>query len=156
MGDHSESIQVDFDPSLVSYRDLLQVALQEGSFGGRAYSRQYRSVIFYHDSAQQEAAREAGIREAEPLGKFTRAEDYHQKYYLQQRSTLAREFYAMYPEDQAFTDSTAVMRANAAVAGLVAQPDLRRWLPEMGLSEAAGQALLKSSPQLPGCAAPRS
>lgn len=154
MGDHSESIQIDFDPNQIRYQDLLQAAKQEGSFGGRAYSRQYRSVVFYHDAAQQEAAREAGIQEIEPLGHFTRAEDYHQKYYLQQSSTLCREFYAMYPHDLAFTDSTAVMRANAAVAGLVEESDLRRWLPEMGLSPSAGQALLQRSPQRPGCASP--
>ena len=117
MGDHSESIQIDFDPKVIRYAQLVEEALAQGNFGGAAYSRQYRSVVFYHTPEQKEIA-EKICPSVEPVGVFTRAEDYHQKYYLQQ-SNVVRDFYAMFPGDPAFTDATATMRANAIVGGFL-------------------------------------
>lgn len=154
LGDHSESIQIDFDPRVISYAQLVQEALNQGNFGGATYSRQYRSAIFYHSPEQKEVAEKAGCQALEPVGNFTRAEDYHQKYYLQQ-SNLVKDFYAMFPEDVAFTDATATMRANAMVAGCFSGPQIQALLPQMGVSEATGKGLLRSAGAAqPGCAAP--
>lgn len=142
LGDHSEAIQIDFDPTRLSYDELLALARSEGNFGGQSYSRQYRSVVFYHSAAQKAAAQKAGIREVEPVGTFTRAEDYHQKYYLQQ-SRVVKDFYAMFPTDHAFTDSTAVTRANAIVGGHVARERVQALLPQMGVGQDTAAALLK-------------
>ncbi len=154
LGDHSESIQIDFDPKLISYRQLVGEALKEGNFGGRAYSRQYRSAIFYHSDEQKRIALEAGCASVEPLGVFTRAEDYHQKYYLQQ-SGLVKDFYAMFPDDRSFTDATATMRANAIVGGALDRAEVERLLPQLGVGESTGKSLLQLAAQpRPGCAAP--
>lgn len=155
LGDHSEAVQLDFDPAVISYEELLAVARQEGNFGGRSFSRQYRSAVFYHTPAQKEAARKLGLAEVEPVGTFTRAEDYHQKYYLQQRSAVVKDFYAMFPNDHAFTDSTAVTRANAIVGGHLAPERVKELLPAMGVSEATAQNLLKlAGTARAGCGAP--
>ena len=157
LGDHSESIQIEFDPQVLTYEQLLQVAVREGAFDAPEFSRQYRSVVFFHNEEQRKAAQRAGIRSLEPAGEFTRAEDYHQKYYLQQ-SALAQEFYGMFADVRAFTDSTAAARANGILGGHVAKEQVQRWLPSLGVSAEGGQTLLRVSPREGGggCALPES
>lgn len=155
LGDHSESVEIDFDPAKISYQDLLKVALQSGDFQGVDFSRQYRSVVFYHNEAQKQAAESMGISKLEPYRSFTRAEDYHQKYYLQQRSDLAREFYARYPTALAFTDSAAVTKANGIVGGYADKEEIEQLLPTLGVSAGAGQTLLTMAGRSQGgCAIP--
>lgn len=154
IGDHSESIQIDFDPKVISYAQLLREAMSQGNFGGSAYSRQYRSAVFYGTAEQKATAESAGCSSIEPLGVFTRAEDYHQKYYLQQ-SGVVKDFYAMFPDDASFTDSTSTMRANAIVAGCLPRDRVEGLLPGLGVSSATGQKLLQlAGTAAPGCAAP--
>lgn len=93
---HIEVTQVEFDPTRISYDDLLTVFFythdpttlnRQGSDVGT----QYRSAIFYTNSSQKEKAEafikklnEAGPRvvtEVAPLNKFYKAEDYHKNYY---------------------------------------------------------------------------
>lgn len=152
--DHSEAIQIDFDPSVISYQELLSIAKAQGDFVGTSFSRQYRSAVFYHDRNQKEAAESLGIRQLEPLGKFTRAEDYHQKYYLQQ-SEVAQEFFKRYPDAVSFTDSTAVTRANGILGGYVNKNRLKQIVPDLGLSASGQQKLMKKVGKAPaGCAIP--
>lgn len=154
MGDHTESIEIDFDPAVISYQQLLAHALAQGSFGGRSYSKQYRSVVFYHSDEQKAPAQAMNIAELEPFRLFTRAEDYHQKYYLQQ-SAVAKDFYKMFPGSKAFTDSTAVTRANAIVGGHVAKEGIQGMLPVLGVSEATAQKMLQMGGRAPTCAIPQ-
>ena len=99
MTGHAEVVQVTFDPSIVSYRDLLRVFFTVHdpttlNRQGADVGTQYRSAIFYHDEEQKRVAEEV-IREvtAEKLWsspivtevtkfeKFYVAEDYHQEYF---------------------------------------------------------------------------
>jgi peptide-methionine (S)-S-oxide reductase len=154
MGDHSECIQIDFDPAQVSYEQLLALALQQGNFVGTNWSRQYRSAVFYHNKHQLQVARKLGIKQLEPAGAFTRAEDYHQKYYLQQ-SDVAKDFYARYPDARTFTDSTAVTRANGIVGGHIDAERLKNIVPQLGVSEKAAQAMYRmAGSSKSGCAVP--
>ncbi len=128
MGDHSESIEIDYDPAVISYSDLLNIFWQSHEPGSRPWSRQYMSAIFYNSEEQRKLALESRDREEAnrrgkiyteiaPASRFYRAEDYHQKYYLRQRSDLMRMFRTAYPIDRDFVDSTAAARANGYVAG---------------------------------------
>lgn len=91
MGDHSESVQVDYDPAVIGYGDLLREFWAQHRPTGPEPPRQYASIIFY-DTAEERrmaessrAARESQIgtvhTRVEPLGTFQLAEKYHQKYY---------------------------------------------------------------------------
>ena len=96
---HAEVIQVEFDPAVISYDKVLEVFFESHdpttlNRQGADEGDQYRSVIFYHDEAQQKAAASAKIAaqahygdpivtEIVPLKKFWRAEDYHQDYFNQ-------------------------------------------------------------------------
>ena len=99
---HAEVVEVEFDPSHVSYDELLDVFWSNHNptilnRQGPDVGRQYRSVIFYHSTAQEAAAKASKdridtsgrfnrpvITQIEPASKFWRAEEYHQRY-LQKR-----------------------------------------------------------------------
>jgi methionine-S-sulfoxide reductase len=153
IGDHSESIQIDFDPEHISYRQLVQEFWRGHDPTTRSWSRQYMSVAFYHDSEQQQILLEtkageegrlgAPIKtEIHPAGKFYRAEDYHQKYYLRQHRQLADEYISIYPEPGLFTDSTATARVNGYLGGNGTLLQLESELALLGLSP-VGQTHLR-------------
>ena len=96
---HAEVVQITFEPSVVTYRDLLDVFFtihdpttvdrQGGDIGP-----QYRSIILYQSPEQERTAREAIatveaeklwddpiVTRIEPLRTFFPAEQYHQDYY---------------------------------------------------------------------------
>lgn len=156
LGDHSEAIQIEFDPTKVSYDQLLGLAQRLGHFQGDDWSRQYRSAVFYHSKTQRLAAEAQGIAKLEAVGTFTRAEDYHQKYYLQ-RSRVAKDFYARYPTARAFTDSLAVTKANGILGGYVDSERLQSLVPKLGVSDESASDLLEMKGRsIPGCSLPES
>ena len=95
---HAESVEVVFDPSLVSYQDLLTVFWENHdpttlNRQGPDVGTQYRSVIYFHNKEQENEARiskeklqKAGkyqkdiITEIKPASQFFLAEDYHQQF----------------------------------------------------------------------------
>ena len=152
LGDHAESIEIDYDPSVISYRDLLEVFWKSHDPGVRPWSRQYMSAIFYHNEEQKKLAVESMERQqAKTHGKiyteivsaarFYPAEDYHQKYYLRQRTDLVSEFRAIYPHET-FVDSTAAARINGFLAGYGSYAALKSDLGEL-LSPEEDARLLK-------------
>lgn len=125
LGDHTEAIQLDFDPARVSYGDLLRIFWASIDADSPPYKRQYMSAIWPSDEAQLELARESLERETTarrhplfveiaPLGTFTAAEDYHQKYYLRHDRTLMRAFDGY--SDVAFRESRVAARLNGFVS----------------------------------------
>lgn len=94
---HAEAVLVEFDPSKVSYRELLEVFWEihdptTPNRQGPDVGTQYRSAIFYHTPEQEKAARES-LKEKSgrfkrpivtgiaPAAEFYRAEEYHQRYF---------------------------------------------------------------------------
>jgi peptide-methionine (S)-S-oxide reductase len=96
---HAEAVQVEFDPAVISYEDLLRIFFtvhdpttlnRQGNDSGT----QYRSAVFYH-SALQRAAAESVMREISdqklwrgklvtelaPVSEFYPAEEYHRDYF---------------------------------------------------------------------------
>lgn len=96
---HAESVQVIFDPSVISYKELLDYFWRlhdptQENRQGLDVGTQYRSAIFYHTTAQREIAEQSknefdakkifskpAVTEILPAGKFYKAEEYHQDYY---------------------------------------------------------------------------
>jgi peptide-methionine (S)-S-oxide reductase len=95
---HAEVVQVEFDPAIVSYNQLLDVFWSNHNpttlnRQGPDIGDQYRSVIFYHTPAQRAAAEESKaaldrsgrfqkpiVTQIEPAPHYYPAEDYHQRY----------------------------------------------------------------------------
>jgi peptide-methionine (S)-S-oxide reductase len=95
---HTEVVHVAYDPSVISYEELLNVFWNchdptQVNRQGPDIGEQYRSVIFYHTPEQEAAAiaskeklEKSGrydrpiATQIEPVSKFWRAEEYHQRY----------------------------------------------------------------------------
>ena len=103
LGDHSETVEVAFDPEQLSYDDLLAVFWDSHDPTRRSWKRQYRSALFVLDEAQAETARQskarlderadAQVRTAvepveQPAQQFHLAEGYHQNHRLRQHDAL--------------------------------------------------------------------
>lgn len=96
---HAEAVEVRFDPSRVSYKELLEAFFSlhdptQLNRQGPDAGAQYRSAIFSHGEEQRRQALEAVaaleasgrfrkpvVTQVVPAGEFTRAEEYHQRYY---------------------------------------------------------------------------
>jgi peptide-methionine (S)-S-oxide reductase len=97
---HAEAVQVDYDPSEVTYEQLLDVFWKIHdpttlNRQGPDIGTQYRSAIFFHSPAQKEAAersrerqekngllgRRQIVTEIVPATAFFPAEEYHQRYH---------------------------------------------------------------------------
>ena len=152
LGDHTETIQIDYDPNQITYHELLDVFWKSHNPTSRALARQYMSIIFYHDEEQKRLALETMNREAAnrngrvyteivPYTEFYLAEDYHQKYRLQHEADLMREFRVMYSETADFVNSTAAARVNGYLAGHGTPKALEEEIPSLGLSEAGVRKL---------------
>lgn len=101
---HAEVIQVEFDPSVISYEELLEVFFETHdpttmNRQGNDVGTQYRSIILYHSDEQKEIAErvkkrldESGkwknpiVTEIKPFTEFYIAENYHQDYYNQNKN----------------------------------------------------------------------
>jgi peptide-methionine (S)-S-oxide reductase len=152
IGDHSETIQLDYDPTLITYQELLDVFWQDHNPRVPPTSRQYASIIFYHDEGQRQLAqRSIATRitqqgeiwtELLPAGEFYWAEDYHQKYQLRGYRDLVAEFNAIYPDPRDWTNSTAVARVNGYLGRHGTLDQLQTEITDLGLSQAAQQRLL--------------
>ena len=95
---HAEAVEVEFDPAVVRYEDLLEIFWSNHdpttrNRQGPDVGSQYRSGVFYHSPEQRDAALaslkrlESESRFARPIvtelveaGPFWEAEDYHQQY----------------------------------------------------------------------------
>jgi methionine-S-sulfoxide reductase len=152
LGNHSETIQIDYDPTVISYEELLEVFWSSHNPVGRSFSRQYASIIFYHDEEQRRLAEETKERQRAERGRrvsteiiaytgFWRAEDYHQKYRLRGVTDLVDEFEAIYPDPKDFVDSTAVARVNGYVGGNSSREQLEEEIDRLGLSEEGRERL---------------
>ena len=154
MGDHTETVQVDYDPKRITYAQLLDIFWKSHEPTRRSGSRQYRPAVFYHNEAQrrQASASKAALEqtigravktEVVPVRSFTMAENYHQKYLLKSHQALVSEMARIYPNRQDFVDSTAVARLNGYAGGHGTGDQLSREIDILGLSAEGKKRLAK-------------
>ena len=145
IGDHTETVQVDYDPERIRYADLLAFFWDRHRPTGRYGKRQYMHAVFFHDARQEQEALasktaveqrlgEPVRTEVLPLRSFTMAEDYHQKYLLKRESDLMRELSRIYPRHAALVDSTAAARLNGYAGGYGSPQQLAQEIGRLGLS----------------------
>ncbi len=94
---HAEAVEVTYDPSKVTYEELLNAFWNMHdpttlNYQGPDHGHQYRSAIFFHNPEQEAAARRSAaqaqryfkkpiVTEIVPATQFWKAEEYHQRYF---------------------------------------------------------------------------
>ncbi|XP_070544406.1 peptide methionine sulfoxide reductase-like [Ptychodera flava] len=98
LGDHTEAVELEYDPEKTDFSKLLQV-FWENHDPAEQHKRQYMSAIFVHDEEQEKLSKKSMeeqqkknedkiVTQILPAGTFYDAEDYHQKYFLRFHDNL--------------------------------------------------------------------
>jgi methionine-S-sulfoxide reductase len=154
LGDHSESIQVDYDPSVISYERLLAIFWEEHDPTSKSWSTQYKTAVFYHNEEQKRLAAENRERlsgklgksiqtDLQPLNRFYPAEEYHQKYYLRQEKQFLKELQRYYAQDADLMNSTAAARLNGYLGRNGSEAGLKAEIDGLGLSDGLRAELIR-------------
>jgi peptide-methionine (S)-S-oxide reductase len=155
MGDHTETVEVDFNPEMSSFEEILHIFWNNHTSTNRVRykERQYMSILFYHDEKQKESIfnvkteleekrNEQIETEIVPYADFTLAENRHQKYYLKRFSKAAALLNNYYPSADAFTDSTSIARLNGFVREFGTLNSIKEEINEWQISGESRQMVL--------------
>lgn len=124
LGNHTETIQIDYNPDKISFERLLEIFWKNHNPRSRQKT-QYASKIFYNKEEQRQKAQRSlknednngeVVTEIKKLDTFWVAEDYHQKYYLRQNKELTKELEQVYNSEE-YINSTVAARLNALISG---------------------------------------
>lgn len=154
-------ISIDYDPRILKYDDLLEIFWAAHRCDQINTSRQYMNAVFYHDEAQKKeaeksranAAAEQGVKVDEvqttiaPVGSFTYAEGYHQKYYLTRFGDVRDALTKTYKSEKELADSTVATRLNAYLGSGMKRDwaVFIRELPDYGMPDELEKALSKAA-----------
>jgi methionine-S-sulfoxide reductase len=141
MGDYTESIQIDYDPSVTSFENILEIFWRSHSPDNKC-KKQYQSAIFYHNDEQHTAAKKSKkeyerihgsvATVIQKMGKFYLAEDYHQKFYLRKCEQLLFELNL---DDIDIINAPIATRLNCYVAGKGTREEIMKDAKEFNISE---------------------
>ncbi|MGI2327993.1 peptide-methionine (S)-S-oxide reductase MsrA [Planococcus sp. YIM B11945] len=138
MGDHTETVEVDFDPERLAYADILRIFWQNHYPNRDQYKgRQYISLLRFHSEQQKETIEQVKKDMEAALGEpietdiavftaFTPAEERHQKYYLKRYPKALEQLEAFFPEPSMLVDSTFAARLNGFVKGYGTRDGLKQ------------------------------
>lgn len=125
IGDHSEVVQVDYDPDETSFAALVDEAIAQHDPMRQPPKRQYQHVLF-HETDDERDAIETALGELdvpavrtrrEPLESVTVAEPYHQKFNLSGKRWATDAFDDAGYDTAAARESPAAAKLNAELAG---------------------------------------
>lgn len=138
MGDHTETVQIKFDPSIISYAAILKVFWSNHYPNRDQYKgRQYISLLHYHTEKQRQTIeiikKEMEKELGEPIeteisrfSEFASAEERHQKYYLKRYPKAIEQLAGLYPSAEQLKDSTFAARLNGFVKGFGTKDSMRK------------------------------
>ncbi len=146
--DHTETVQVVYDPEKIKFKKLLEVFWKSHNPERQNGSRQYRNILFYYDDKQKKAARawkkkleekkDMNVQtEISRLDVFYPAENYHQKYRLQNRDELFDIFQKTLGGFQQAVNATTAARVNAYLGNKMDREELSSYLENMPEDETA-------------------
>ncbi|MCG3208864.1 MAG: Peptide methionine sulfoxide reductase MsrA [Anaerolineae bacterium] len=158
LGNHTESLQIEFDPTRITYEQLLDIFWNSHNPTQKTWSTQYKAAVFVHNQEQARLAEASKIRmtaektgrwfnrtihtEILPAQTFYLAEDYHQKYLLQHSPVIWGEIQKIYRGDMmGWVNSTAAARLNGYVGGYASAEQLAGEIDSLGLSSQAQEVL---------------
>lgn len=159
LGDHSEAIEIYYNPDEISYDQLLKIYWSDIDPHYSTSNVQYRNVIWVNSAEQRQVAEASAAAIEQSSGQpvaakiidnvaFYPAEDYHQKYALRHNGALMALFDKWYPEGADFRMSFTAMRMNAYLQGHGNANLLLQELDGYGLTEDIASTLKAQSGML--------
>lgn len=146
--DHTETVEITFDPTIVSSEELFDTFWQNhDATKDRFYKeRQYISLIVFQNNQQKEMAEKIKQVEEERQGKeiqtefqlltpFYPAEDYHQKYFLRRFKEATKKVQSLFPSEEEFIRSTISARLDGFIRENNSLPDIKKEITSWGLTE---------------------
>ncbi len=136
LGDHTETVEIDYDPSQITYEQLLDIFWRSHDPAAKPWRTQYKAAVFYHGEEQKKLALSTRDATAKRLGdkihteilpakKFYVAENYHQKYHLQNSVGFMKLFKHLQGGQRDLLNSTTAARINGLLAGKVTVKELQ-------------------------------
>ncbi|PIC76851.1 peptide-methionine (S)-S-oxide reductase [Sporosarcina sp. P19] len=153
--DHTETVEIDYDPTSISYEEILLHFWRNHYPNRDQYKgQQYVSSLRFHNQQQKliidvvksEMEKELGEpieTEITPVGHFTLAEDRHQKYYLKRYPNVLDKLYWLYPSEESLINSTFAARLNGFVKGFGTRDQIVTEIESWPLPENARQQLIR-------------
>lgn len=155
MGDHSETLNITFDPEIVSYEQLVRLFWgNHDAAKDRFYKeRQYISILFYRNEDQYETAKKVHSElelvqgkelqtEFQSFTQFYTAEVHHQKYFLRRFKGATEMIKSLFPDEDSFIQSTIAARLNGFVRERGKLPDIKKEITHWGLNKFDTELLL--------------
>ena len=151
IGDHVETVEVVYDPSTITYPELLMHFWKHHNARAKPIFRQYASAIFCESESELELAKsqrqlwqestgeEKVLTAILPFQKFYPAGDRHQKYYLQQDPELLKSL----PESDTLLYSLFTTKLNAVAGRAGDRESLDKQLQAFGIEEKARETLFR-------------
>lgn len=151
--DYSEAFEFDYDGDLITYDSIIETFWYSHTPENRTGKTQYKSIIFYRNQEEKIIAEDSRKRfenqvgrsfntEIRPLSKFYLAENYHQKFFLQNVQEIRKDFIEIYPNIMDFINSTSAMKVNSYCKGNGTLKRLKQEIESFGLSSQGEKALL--------------
>lgn len=148
MGDHTETVEILFDPERISYEDLMRTFWRShDAVKDRTYKeRQYISLLIYDTEAQRETAERVRTEEEarsgrpiqtefQPFHAFYPAEEHHQKYNLKRFKRATETARSLFPTLEEFHSSTIAARLNGFVREYGSLDAIKAEIRTWGLNE---------------------
>lgn len=148
IADYTETVEVIFDPTLISLEKLLHIFWQNhDATKDRFYKeRQYISLLVFQNKQQEQIAEKIKQSEEEYQGKeiqtefqlatpFYTAEDYHQKYFLRRFKEATEKVQALFSNEEVFIRSTIAARLNGFIRENISLSDIKEEIKTWMLSE---------------------
>ncbi|UJF16103.1 peptide-methionine (S)-S-oxide reductase MsrA [Jeotgalibaca sp. MA1X17-3] len=146
--DYTETVEITFDPQLLSLESLLHTFWQtHDATKNRFYrERQYISLIVFQNIQQKKIAENIKQIEEKRQGKeiqtefqvatpFYPAEDYHQKYFLRRFKEATKNVQKLFPDEETFIRSTISARLNGFIRENKSLPEIKEEIKNWDLSE---------------------
>ncbi len=151
VGFHSEVIEIDYDPSKISYEALATLFFESHNATSRPYYQRVKSLLFFRDETEKDIAQkiieqqkkiavQRGLlvyTELKPYDVFYLAEPEHQLKALKAETSLYSELLEMFGDESKLQNSILGSKLNAFLYGFGDRSDIESVLNQSGLSEAS-------------------
>ena len=155
IADHTETVQIDFDPTTISFEEILLHFWRNHYPNRDQYKgQQYVSSLRYHNEQQLQIIDKVKAIMEQELGEpieteitllehFTLAEQRHQKYYLKRYPKALEQLEPFYSSEESLVDSTFAARLNGFVKGFGTRDQIVTEIQSWQVDESARQQLIQ-------------